>query len=169
MHFQRFTIDDEVLLKAQVAAAEEAFSVARGSGDKPVQLRSAIALANMLIAARREREATGILASVERLARTETTEALGWWLLYFGTAEQYLDDRSSAQQRFNEALRLAQDLRLRSLESYVLHHMGRCYVEDGEIDLARAAFQQALELREALDDPRKASTRRALDALVAEG
>lgn len=144
-------------------------SAAHASGDEASRLRAAIELGNLLTTARREREGIDVLASVEGLAHAGPPEALGWWLLHRGTARQYLDDRASAQRDFDEALRLSHAHDLRALESYVLHHRGRCYVETDEIDLARASFLKALEIREALGDPRQSSTRRALEALGSGG
>lgn len=167
MHFQRFTVDDEKLLAAQINDAKQALSAV--SGDTLARVRSAITLGNLLTTARRERESIEILSSVEEWVKVGPPEALGWWLLYLGTAKQYLDDRSSAQQHFDDALQLAVTHELKALESYVLHHMGRCYVEAGDIELGLVSFQRALALREELGDPRQASTRRALEALsVAE-
>lgn len=162
MPFQRFTIDDPAALAAQLAAAEQALAEA---ADDAGRLRCAIALGNLLTTARREREAVDVLVGVEPLARAGAPEAWGWWLLYRGTADQYLNDRAAAQARFGEALALAQAEGLRALESYVLHHQGRSWVETGDLARAREALRAALALRHALNDPRQASTLRALKAL----
>ena len=92
-------------------------------------------------------------------------EGLGWLLLHLGTARQYLGRPDDALALFDEALELARASGLRALESYVLHHAGRLYVELDQVELARAAFKAALALREALDDPRAASSQRALEML----
>ncbi|HLZ57173.1 MAG TPA: tetratricopeptide repeat protein [Ktedonosporobacter sp.] len=47
-----------------------------------------------------------------------------------------------------------------------MHHRGRCYVEQGNLEEVRACFEQALILRESKGEQRFIdSTRRALDAV----
>lgn len=164
-HFLRFTIEDEELLRAQIDRAREAMSSARASGDAARRLRAAIELGNLLTTGRCEAEACEVLAQALAPARAGPPEALGWLLLYLGTARQYLDQRLAAQRDFDEALTLARLHELEALESYVLHHLGRCLAEEGQIDMARSSFTKALALREALGDPRQTSSRRALDML----
>jgi len=165
MHFLRFTADNEEKLRTQIALEEDSVSSARAAGNETQWLLSSIELGNLLTSARRERDACDVLSDVADLARVAPPEELGWWLLYLGTAKQYLNERPAARQLFNEALEIAQLHKFSALESYVLHHMGRCAVEEGEIELARSLFGRALVLREALGDPRQASSRRALEML----
>ena len=66
---------------------------------------------------------------------------------------------------FAEALAIATDNGLRDVEHYVLHHLGRCYAEQGDIPSARHCFERALEIRLELKEPRAERTRQALAAL----
>lgn len=87
-------------------------------------------------------------------------------LLNLATAQQYLGKRELAQTIFQQALEMGRAHGVRDYEDFVLHHRGRCYVEQGKIDEARASFEQALVLREEKGDQRFiTSTRKALSAL----
>ena len=44
--------------------------------------------------------------------------------------------------------------RIRDPEHFLLHHQGRCYVEQGRIAAARAAFEAVLAIRKTLEDQR---------------
>jgi len=87
-------------------------------------------------------------------------------LLSLATAQQYLGQRDLAQDLFQEALEKARVYEQLQFEDFILHHRGRCFVEQGKIEEARTCFEQALILRKRKGDQRGiASTRRALDVL----
>jgi len=70
------------------------------------------------------------------------------------------------QRLFAQALTLCETSGIREQEHFLLHHLGRCYVEMGSIGEARTAFEQALTIRQGLDNTRFAGfTRAALDEL----
>ena len=48
----------------------------------------------------------------------------------------------------------------------MLQHWGRSLVEQGAFDQAQVCFTEALNIRVELNDPRQASSRRALEALA---
>jgi tetratricopeptide (TPR) repeat protein len=114
-----------------------------------------------------ERGAAEILEPALALARrlgdkVREVEAL----LSLATARQYLGERAAAQILFQEALDRARADQVSQFEHFIVHHRGRCYVEQGEIAAARDCFVAALALRKALGKPRYiASTERALAAL----
>lgn len=90
-------------------------------------------------------------------------------LLQLGTARQYLGDRGAAQELFQQGIYLSQQSGISDHVHVLLHHRGRCYVEQQRPDLARQCFQQALVIREQLGDERFiASTRAALEELEAQ-
>lgn len=165
--FMRFSAEDPAALQEGIASAERQLAEARSSGNRLEALRAAGSLGSLLTTARREQEAAPLLESALKDARKEgDDEIVGFLLLNLGTAVQYLDRREEARRLFDEALGLARAKGMQVLEHYVLHHQGRLYVELGELTLARQAFEQALVIRTALNEPRAASTRRALDRLT---
>jgi len=88
-------------------------------------------------------------------------------LLGLATARQYLGARDAALAMFEAGLRLCDETGIREQEHFLLHHMGRCLVEMGRIDEARAAFEKALVLRRAAGNARFiASTQGALEELA---
>lgn len=97
--------------------------------------------------------------------RTPAFGAIGVVLPCFSTASPYLGLRAEANAMFSEALGLARANAWVTLEHYVLAHWGRSLVEEREFHRARECFHQALAIRERLNDPRAATTRRALEAL----
>ena len=115
-----------------------------------------------------EAEAAALLEEALALSRKQgdrATEIDG--LLGLATARQYLGERDAAIAMFEEGLRLCAETGIRGQENFLLHHMGRCLVEMGRIDEARAAFEKTLVLRKAIGNPRFiASTQGALDDLA---
>lgn len=75
-------------------------------------------------------------------------------LLHLATARQYLGERDLAQSRFEAALALSAAHGIHRFEHFILHHQGRCWVEQGRIDAARRCFERALALRRQLGIPR---------------
>ena len=88
-----------------------------------------------------------------------------WYYMAYGTASQYLGLRDEANAMFAESLRLAREHSWEVLEHFVLSHWGRSLVEEGHYSRARDCFVQALAIRERLNEPRAASSRRHLAAL----
>jgi len=120
----------------------------------------------MLTIDRREAEAHDLLAPLQSLAREHlAAEPAGWFFLAFGTASQYLGLRAEANLMFAQALELAKTQGWERLQHFVLMHWGRSLVEEELLFRARECFSLALAIRERLNDPRAASTRRALKAL----
>jgi hypothetical protein len=66
---------------------------------------------------------------------------------------------------FAEALRLAREHSWEVLEHFALSHWGRSLVEEERFSQARECFLKALAIRKRLNEPRAASSRRALEAL----
>lgn len=95
------------------------------------------------------------------------SETSGWLLLNLATANQYLHRRDEAARQFPKTLKITRSVKSRELEHYTLHHWGRFLAESGDIAQARRCFAAALEIRIRLNDPRQASSRRALKALDA--
>jgi tetratricopeptide (TPR) repeat protein len=166
MHFQRFEADNPEKLLAQIERAQSDLAAAVTRHDHEEQLSIAASLGSMLTTARRGEEARQLL--LEYLARARqrgTPEQIGWLLLFLATANQYLDQRPEASRQFDEALAQAKSGETKQLEHFVLHHWGRFLVEDGEFERAKECFKRALALRVELNDPKQASSRRALEAI----
>jgi len=115
-----------------------------------------------------EAEAAVLLEEALALSRKRgdrATEIDG--LLGLATARQYLGERDAAMAMFEEGLRQCAQTGIREQENFLLHHMGRCLVEMGRIAEAKAAFEKALVLRQAIGNPRFiASTEGALEELA---
>lgn len=166
--FQRHGAPDPEALRRAIAAARRALADARRRGDDLAIVDHAGELAAMLTTARREGEALAILAPerarAEALARHEPA---GWYDLAEATARQYLGERVAAEVLFGQALARSRAAGWRRLEGYLLAHRGRCRVELGRLDEARADFGAALAIRVEQGDPRQAAVRRLLEALDA--
>lgn len=166
--FLRFRWNDADALQRELAEAQAAYQQARKAADAAHEIESACRLGIALTVSDREHEACAILEDALAKARTlgEATP-IAWSLLYLATARQYLDEREIAQSMFSEALDITQRHHLRDIEHYVLHHQGRCCVEQRRYEEARRSFKHALELRLALGELRAERTREALAALDA--
>jgi GNAT superfamily N-acetyltransferase len=164
-HFGRFTRTAEA---DEAAIADARTALAQATGDEAT-VEAEVSLGEALTVARREDEALGVLIPAVGRARSATVapEVLGWALLMLATAEHYADRPDDAASRFDEALRIARQASDESLEHYCLHHLGRFLVDQGQRDLARAAFASCLVIRERVADPRAARTREAIAALDA--
>jgi tetratricopeptide (TPR) repeat protein len=168
MQFQRFTVDDYEQLLQEIAQLRDELADAEARGDPPAILELAATLGELLTTARQEEAAREVLEAHLPLAREHIpSEASGWLLLALATANQYLERRPESGAQFAEALRLAEACGSQRLAHYVLHHWGRALVEEGELERAMGCFTSALQIRIALNEPRQASTRRAIDALTA--
>lgn len=164
--FQRYTDPDPRQLLRDIVALRSELKAARDKGDQAAALRISADLGERLTTARREQEARELLTKALDEARAASmSETLGWLLLNLATANQYLHRREAAAAQFPEALAIARALPAHELEHYTLQHWGRFLAESGDIADARQCFSRALELRVRLDDPRQASTRKALQAL----
>ena len=168
-HFGRFTRTPEENARA-LAEAREALTTAVAADltepGAPDLLDATVDLAEALTVAGHEREAVALAGPAVQLARDAgRTESLGWALLALATAEHYAG-LAVCEPHFEEALALARDGADRELEHYVLHHLGRFLVDEGRTDDAVEAFTASLAIREQLGEPRAASTRAALEALL---
>jgi tetratricopeptide (TPR) repeat protein len=166
MVFQRFTVPNEQQLLEQIDQFRLTLQSAEDE-EEPSQILEAVGvLGSLLTTAHKEAEARELLLNYLPLAQqNKTAEEVGWFLLALGTADQYLGLREEANGRFSEALRRARHYRWTRLEHFVLHHWGRCLVEEGRLVEARECFVEALRLRELMNEPFQASTRQALAAL----
>jgi hypothetical protein len=165
--FQRYRASDPEALTRRIAEDRARLAAARAGGDAATELAASCGLGLNLTIAGDERGAAEILGVALVLARrlgdkVREVEAL----LSLATARQYLAERDAAQMLFQEALDLARAGKVTQFEHFILHHRGRCHVEQGEIAAARLCFVEALALRRALGEQRFiASTERALAAL----
>ena len=169
-HFGRFTRTPDENAEA-VAEARDALATAVAAD--PAQtaavdlLDATVDLAEALTVAGREVEAVALAGPAVQLARDSgRTDTLGWALLALATAEHYAGHLSDAEPHFDEALAVARTSADRELEHYALHHLGRFLVDEGRTDDAVEAFTASLAIREQLGEPRAASTRAALEAVL---
>lgn len=168
MEFQRFTAPDPAALEAGILEMQTKLSEAIRVGAPPADIVDhAGDLGSMLTTARHEAEALHILDAHRALAETlSTQEVAGWFLNAHATALQYMGRREEANTVFAHALALCRAGGWQRLQSFVLHHWGRSLVEQGRWDDAEQYFSEALAIRQQLDDPRQASTQRALEGLA---
>ena len=124
-------------------------------------------LGSMLTTARQEVAAVAILEPHRALADAlPEHEASGWFWNALATALQYSGQREQANAIFAQALSQCQRQGWSRLQSFVLQHWGRSLVEQGQLHQAHQLFVEALAIRQQLNDPRQASTQRALEALA---
>ncbi|GAB3884138.1 tetratricopeptide repeat protein [Terrabacter terrigena] len=169
-HFGRVTRTPE---ENAAALSEARDALATAVAADPTQpgaadlLDATVDLAEALTIAGREREAVALARPAVQLARdADRTESLGWALLALATAEHYAGLAADAEPDFDEALSVARLGADRVLEHYALHHLGRFLVDEGRTDDAVEAFTACLAIREQLGEPRAASTRAALEAVL---
>jgi hypothetical protein len=168
MRFQRFSAPDLQLLMHEIETARVSLQEAQATNDTVRALDVVGELGGMLTTARREEEARSLLLGYVQVAQANScAEAAGWFWLALGTANQYLDHKEEANAQFSDALGLARVHEWQRLQHFVLSHWARSLVEEGQYARAKDMFNQALILREALNDPRQTSTRGALGALEA--
>jgi tetratricopeptide (TPR) repeat protein len=170
--FRRFRLSGEDLDEAiaEVGADRETLEEISQTADPQAIMTAHLRLGANLIPLGHEAEAAHHLETALELARQRDEagpqiEAL----LQLGTARQYLGDRETAQELFQLGIYLSQQSGISDHVHFLLHHRGRCYVEQRRPDLARRCFEQALVIREQLGDERFiASTRAALEELEAQ-
>jgi tetratricopeptide (TPR) repeat protein len=165
--FRRHVPGDLGPLLAAIERQRILLAQARGRGDKAAELECMTAIGHQLFMAGRESEAAPLLDEALELARRRADRRSEIdVLLGLGTARQYLGERKLAQLLFGEALMLCAETGIREQEHFLLHHRARCYVEQGEIGKARAAFERALKIRKTLGKQNYIeSTQAALDEI----
>lgn len=167
MEFQRFTADDLTALEAGIAEHRAKLAQALQAGDDLALVDRTADLASLLTTARREAEALVLLqGQLDRVERFSASEVSGWFWNAYATALQYNGLRDEANPAFARALALSRAGGWPRLQSFVLQHWGRSLVEQGEFDQAQSKFEEALGIRQQLNDPRTASTEHALAALA---
>ena len=165
-HFQRYNAPDPAALVQDIKRTRRELSEAQARNDVLAIVERSGELAGMLTTNREESAARDLLLPLQSAVRERlSSEPAGWYYLSLGTASQYLGLRDEANIMFTEALRLAREHSWEVLERYVLSHWGRSLVEEGDYARARECFLQALAIRERLNEPRAASSRRQLAAL----
>lgn len=165
--FQRYQSADPLALAKKVEQDYVQLAQARAAHDEQMQLELLSRLGSRLTILGQESAAAPLLEQALVLARRLREKRLEiTTLLNLATAQQYLGHRDLAQSLFQEALDQARASEQRQEEDFILHHRGRCFVEQGKLEEARACFEQALLLRKSKGDQRGIdSTQRALDVL----
>ncbi len=162
--FRRFRLEDPAAARSEIEVLIEQIEEARYQRDKRAELALRIRLGFLLIPLDREAEAIETLTLARGIAR----DTNAWMsemeaLLHLATAYQYRGHLERAQEFFREGLKRCADWGGNDLDDMFYHHQGRCFVEQGMLGEARAAFENALRLREKTGDARRiASTRAAL-------
>jgi tetratricopeptide (TPR) repeat protein len=165
--FQRFQSPDPAALANGVRRDHQRLEQARLAQDEQAQLELLTSIGGETIILGREDEALPFIEEALALARKRGDKEYEVGnLLNLATAQQYLDQRDLAQTLFQQALDLSRAYGTHDYDDFIWHHRGRCYVEQGKIEEARACFEHALALREAKGEQRFIdSTRTALAAL----
>ena len=167
MEFQRFSSPDAVALEANMAEIRSKLERALAVSDANAIVEHAADLGSMLTTARQEDAAVALLDPHRALADAlPEHEASGWFWNALATALQYTGQREQANAIFAQALSQCQTQGWSRLQSFVLQHWGCSLVEQGELRRAHQLFVEALAIRQQLDDPRQASTQRALAELA---
>ena len=163
--FQRYQSDDPDALARKVEQDFEQLSLVRTAQDERELLVLLSRLGSRLTILGKEGAAAPLLAEALALARRLGEQRFEvTTLLNLATAQQYLGQRDLAQQLFQGALDQARVYEQCQEEDFILHHRGRCFVEQGKLEEARICFEQALALRKSKGDQRGiASTQHALD------
>lgn len=167
MEFQRFTAPDAVALEVSIEEHRARLAQALQAGDELGLVDHAGDLAGLLTTARREAEALALLQpQLDRVERFSSSEVAGWFWNAYATTLQYNGLRTQANPAFAKALELSRAGGWLRLQSFVLQHWGRSLVEQDDLDQAQSRFEEALAIRRQLNDPRQASTERALSGLA---
>lgn len=167
MEFLRFNAPDADALAKSMDETRLKLEQACACGDALGAVEHAADLASMLTTARREGEALVLMQKhLGDASSLPATEPIGWFWNAYATALQYAGQTNEAHSSFARALDLCRTHQWPRLESFVLQHWGRSLVAQGEFDQAQACFAEALNIRVELNDPRQASSRRALEALA---
>jgi tetratricopeptide (TPR) repeat protein len=167
MEFQRYTAPDADALETSIAECKSKLATAFACSDAYAIVENAADLGSMLTTARQEATAASLLSQHLALARAlPEQEVSGWFWNAYATALQYVGRRDEASEAFSHALALCKVGSWRKLQSFVLQHWGRCLVEMGQLSNAEQLFREALTIRRELNDPRQASTERALQAVL---
>jgi tetratricopeptide (TPR) repeat protein len=153
----------------QIEALRHALVGARKGTDVPALIDALGHLAFLLTMMGQEAEAAPLVEEALDLSRQigdRATEIDG--LLQLGTTRQYMGERELAVRLFHEGLARVEETGIRRQENFLQQHLGRCLVELGRIDEARAAFETALALRKAAGSERRfiESTQAALDEIA---
>jgi tetratricopeptide (TPR) repeat protein len=165
--FMRHTAPDAAAHAQGISGLREKLGHALLAGDPLTIVDHAADLGSMLTTDRKEVEAVALLeqhaAAAEGLPNEEPA---GWFWNAYATALQYTGRRAEADAYFAKTLDLCRASGWSRLQALALHHWGRNLVEQGRLAEAQARISEALAIRVQLNDPRQASSRRALDALA---
>jgi len=166
--FRRYVPPDPNGLEVEIASRREQLAREQVTANEAAILQHSIALGFALFTSGKELEAAPLLDEALAIARRRNDrkseiEAL----LGLATARQYLGERELAQRLFDEGLVLCETSGFREQEHFLLHHQGRCYVEQERISEARTCFKKALELREVMGNQRFINSSRAALAEIA--
>lgn len=165
--FQRYFPPDQVELAERIKQNLVLLEQADQNQEKQLALLNKIGASYTMLA--REDLAVPLLKQALELAKqlgNQVQEVAS--LLNLATAQQYVGERDLAQVLFREALQKADDYKQSYYKDFLLHHLGRCLVEQGQLEEAITCFEQALLLRQEKGDQRFIeSTQRALDAVRA--
>jgi tetratricopeptide (TPR) repeat protein len=153
--FMRHVPPDLSGLLADITRQRGLLAAARAAGNDSEELETMTALGHELFMSGQEAEAAPLLDEALAMARRRgDRKSEIEVLLGLATARQYLGERDLAQRLFGEALALCESSGIREQEHFLLHHRGRCYVEQGLLPEAKAAFEAALAIRKALENKR---------------
>lgn len=169
----RYAAWDELLreVATDAEAVEAATTVAasrlegartRGDVSDEVRLLGYLGNANRMLGRHDESIALSRKAlDVASLSGDERSRAVA--LVRLGEAYRCADSFAQAATCLEEAALLTRSTPLSDLEDFALQHLGKTYLDSGDVDRARECLLRALELRERKDDEDLLeSTRRAL-------
>lgn len=165
--FMRLSAPDAEALGRGIAELRGKLEGAQLAGQPRGIVDHAADLAGLLTTARQEGEALQLLrrhaAAAEELPGEEPA---AWFWNAYATALQYCGHRDEAQAYFAKALALCEAGGWTRLQAMVLQHWGRCLAEQKRFDEAQARLSEALALRVKMNDPSRAFSQNALEALA---
>ncbi len=165
--FQRGTLEDTPALRKQLEEQCERLKLAIADEDAPARLRLLGSLGETWYLLGNYQESLALLGDALALARQlkDTRREIAN-LIRLATAHQYAGDHSRAEALFHQALELVRTAQQTEYVDFVWQHLGKCLVEMGRLEEARACFEEALACRQVKGDAELiASTDRALEAV----
>src|SRR5579885_282361 len=165
--FQRGTLEDTPALRKLLAEQRERLKLATADEDTSARLRLLGSMGETWYLLGNYQEALALLGEALALARQlEDTRREIANLIRLATASQYAGDHSRAEVLFRQALDLVRTAQQTEYVDFVWQHLGKCLVEMGRLEEARACFEEALAYRRVKGDAELiASTDRALAAV----
>lgn len=85
-------------------------------------------------------------------------------MIRLGEAYKYANSHNKALELFDEAMKISKEYQIEDYKHYIYQHKGKCFLELGDVTLAKDNLHAALRIREEIEnDELISSTRQVLD------